>query len=80
MRCMESRRSRLAQGALRWELLQDLNAPGEYIEQIVDLSWTEHLRRVQRITQSDVALRERKFAFHIGEEPPRLTRRLLLAP
>jgi MFS family permease len=76
----ESRRSRLAQGALRWELLQDLNAPGEYIEQIVDLSWTEHLRRVQRITQADVALRERKFAFHIGEEPPRLTRRLLLAP
>ncbi|QOL50064.1 MFS transporter [Massilia litorea] len=76
----ESRRSRLAQGALRWELLQDLNTPGEYVEQIVDVSWTEHLRRVQRITQADVALRERKFAFHIGEEPPRLTRRLVLAP
>jgi MFS family permease len=76
----ESRRSRLAQGALRWELLQDLNLPGEYVEQIVDVSWTEHLRRVQRITQADVALRERKFAFHIGEEPPRLTRRLVLAP
>jgi MFS family permease/quinol monooxygenase YgiN len=70
----ESRRSRLRQGALEWELLRDVNQPGRFIEQIVDESWTEHLRRFDRATASDVALRERKLAFHIGEDPPLVTR------
>jgi quinol monooxygenase YgiN len=59
----ESRRSRLRQGALEWELLRDVNKPGHYIEQIIDESWTEHLRRFDRVTASDVALRERKLDF-----------------
>ena len=70
----ESRRSRLRQGALEWELLRDVNQPGRFIEQIVDESWTEHLRRFARVTASDVALRERKLAFHIGDGPPLVTR------
>lgn len=70
----ESRRSRLRQGALEWELLRDVNQPGRFIEQIIDESWTEHLRRFDRVTASDVALRERKLAFHIGAEPPLVTR------
>jgi quinol monooxygenase YgiN len=70
----ESRRSRLRQGALEWELLRDVNRPGRFVEQIVDESWTEHLRRFDRVTASDVALRERKLAFHIGEEPPVVSR------
>ncbi|MFZ2294965.1 MAG: MFS transporter, partial [Polaromonas sp.] len=70
----ESRRSRLRQGALEWELLRDMNQPGRFIEQIVDESWTEHLRRFDRVTTSDVALRERKLAFHIGDGPPLVTR------
>ncbi|CAN5511436.1 MFS transporter [soil metagenome] len=69
-----SRRSRLRQGALEWELLRDVHQPGRFIEQIVDESWTEHLRRFDRVTASDVALRERKLAFHVGDEPPRVTR------
>ncbi len=70
----ESRRSRLRQGALEWELLRDVNQPGRFIEQIVDESWTEHLRRFDRVTASDVALRERKLAFHTGDGPPLVTR------
>ena len=70
----ESRRSRLRQGALAWELLRDVNQSGRFLEQIVDESWTEHLRRFDRVTASDVALRERKLAFHLGEEPPQVTR------
>ena len=70
----ESRRSRLRQGALAWELLHDIADPGRYIEQIVDESWTEHLRRFDRVTSGDVALRERKLAFHIREAPPLVTR------
>ncbi|MBG6071819.1 MULTISPECIES: MFS transporter [unclassified Polaromonas] len=69
-----SRRSRLRQGALEWNLLRDVNQPGRFVEQIVDESWTEHLRRFDRVTASDVALRERKLAFHIGDGPPVVTR------
>jgi aryl-alcohol dehydrogenase-like predicted oxidoreductase len=71
----DSRRSRLRQGALGWELLHDMGQPGRYLEQIVDESWTEHLRRFDRITAADVALRDRKLAFHVAEGPPVVTRR-----
>ena len=70
----QSRRSRLRQGALSWELLHDLGEPGRYVEQVVDESWTEHLRRFDRITAADVALRDRKLAFHIAPESPVVTR------
>jgi MFS family permease len=70
----QSRRSRLRQGALSWVLLHDLSEPGRYIEQVVDESWTEHLRRFDRITAADVALRDRKLAFHVAPEPPVVTR------
>ncbi|MDF1485677.1 MFS transporter [Ramlibacter sp. H39-3-26] len=73
----ESRRSRLRQGALEWRLLHDIGEPARYVEQIVDESWTEHLRRFDRVTASDVALRERKLAFHVGESPPVVTRYLV---
>ncbi len=71
---LESRRSRLRQGALGWELLRVMGKPGHYQEQIIDDSWTEHLRRFDRVTASDVSLRERKLAFHVGAEPPVITR------
>jgi MFS family permease len=73
----ESRRSRMSQGALEWQVLQDLYEPGRIVEQITDESWTEHLRRFDRVTAADVQLRDRKLAFHIGEEPPRVTRLLI---
>lgn len=75
----ESRRSRLRQGALAWELLRDISEPGRYVEQITDESWTEHLRRFDRVTAGDVALRDRKLAFHLGESPPVVTRFVLEA-
>lgn len=70
----ESRRSRLRQGALDWQLLHNLHEPSRYVEQITDASWTEHLRRFDRISASDVQLRDRRLALHVGEEPPRVTR------
>lgn len=73
----ESRRSRLRQGALGWELLRDISEPGRFVEQVTDESWTEHLRRFERVTAADVALRDRKLAFHIGDTPPVITRCVL---
>ena len=76
----ESRRSRLRQGALDWALLHDIGRPGHFIEQITDASWTEHLRRFERLTASDMALRERKLAFHLDDAPPAVTRYVLEMP
>lgn len=73
----ESRRSRLRHGALSWELLQDINEPGRFREMIEDESWTDHLRRFDRVTAADVALRDRKLAFHIGESPPVVSRSVM---
>jgi MFS family permease len=73
----ESRRSRMRQGALDWQLLRDLHDPGRFVEQITDESWTEHLRRFDRVTATDVQLREQKLAFHVGNEPPLVTRFLI---
>lgn len=73
----ESRGSRLRHGALSWELLQDINEPGRFVEMIEDESWTDHLRRFDRVTAADVALRDRKLAFHIGESPPVVSRSVM---
>jgi len=73
----ESRRSRLRQGALEWHLQRDVVDPRLYYEQVTDESWTEHLRRFDRVTASDVGLRDRKLAFHVGGSPPIVTRRIV---
>lgn len=70
----QTRRTRLSEGAIGWELLHDLAEPARYVEQIVDPSWTDHLRRFHRATAADLALRERRLAFHVGEEAPVVTR------
>ncbi|CAN5707655.1 MFS transporter [soil metagenome] len=70
----QTRRTRLSEGAIGWELLHDIAEPSRYLEQIVDESWTDHLRRFHRATAADLALRERRLAFHIGEGAPKVTR------
>jgi hypothetical protein len=70
----DTRRARLSQGAISWELLNDTGEPARFLEEIIDESWTEHLRRFHRATAADIALRERRLAFHQSEEPPRITR------
>jgi quinol monooxygenase YgiN len=70
----QTRRVRLSEGAIGWALLHDIAEPARFVEQITDESWTEHLRRFHRATAADIALRERRLAFHQGAEPPVVTR------
>ena len=70
----ETRRARLRQGALSWGLFRDPTAPGRYIEYFLDETWVEHLRRLERFTAADVGLREKRLAFHLGAEPPKVQR------
>jgi MFS family permease len=72
----ESRAARLRLGALSWELFNDVSDPARYVEYFIDETWTEHLRRFERYSAADVSLRERRAAFHLGPEPPRVSRLL----
>jgi len=71
---LESRRSRLRQGALSCELFRDASVPGRYLEYMLDESWVEHLRRFDRVTAHDVALRNRRLALHVRDDPPVISR------
>ncbi len=71
-----SRRSRLSMGVLSWGLFRDTTDPERFTEYFVDETWAEHLRRFDRMTAADLELRARRFAFHLGPEPPLVTRRI----
>jgi MFS family permease len=69
----ESRRARLRNGALSWELFQDVAQPGRFVEYFVDGSWVEHMRQHERVTADDQALWECKRAFQVGDEAPSIS-------
>ena len=71
-------RVRRRDGAFRWNVYEDLQRPGVYLETFLVDSWEEHLRQHGRFTVSDVELERRVQAFHRGEEPP-VVRHLLRA-
>ena len=70
----ESRINRLQKGALSWGLFQDTERPGRFVEYFLDESWADHLRRFERFTAADAELRARRNAFHLGQDPPQVTR------
>ncbi|HLX80737.1 MAG TPA: MFS transporter [Burkholderiales bacterium] len=74
-----SRRWRLRHGALHWGMYRDVLDPGRYIEHFLVDSWLDRLRQIERLTAEDMALRDRKNAFHLGAEPP-VMRHLLMEP
>jgi MFS family permease len=68
------RRMRLRSGALSWGLFRDSADPRRHVEYFVDESWVEHLRRFDRVTASDLALRARRNELHRGDGPPKVQR------
>ncbi|WP_277127774.1 MFS transporter [Chlorogloeopsis fritschii] len=64
---------RLRDGAIYWGLYQDLSDPGRFVETAVVESWAEHKRQFERVTHTDKMIEERARAFHIGDEPPKVS-------
>jgi MFS family permease len=64
---------RLRDGAIRWGVYQDASDPAHLNETFITESWLEYLRQRERLTTSDVAIREHLFSFHRGKERPRIS-------
>jgi predicted MFS family arabinose efflux permease len=48
-------------GALRWELYEDVAQPGLFVETFTTSTWGEHMRQHERTTQVDIPIEERPF-------------------
>jgi len=73
-------RVRRRDGAVRWSLFADPFDPTCYVETYVLESWLERQRQLERFTVADHAVRNRVFAFHVGPNPPVVTRLVLARP
>lgn len=62
-------RVRQRDGARRWSITQDLDQPEIWRERYQSPTWTEHLRRVSRVTAADKIIRESVLQFHVGPAP-----------
>jgi MFS family permease len=76
----ESRSARLRQGAVSWGLFEDVGVPGRYVEYFACDTWADYLRRFDRFTAQDERLKEMRHAFHLGTNPPRISRLIAKHP
>lgn len=64
---------RLRDGAVRWGIYRDAADPTHLNETFIMESWLDYLRSRERNTAADQAIRDRVWALHRGEGPPRIT-------
>jgi MFS family permease len=75
-----ARSARLRQGAVSWGLFEDVQQPGRFVEYFACDTWADYLRRFERFTAGDEQMRLERYTFHIGAEPPRVSRFLARHP
>jgi MFS family permease len=62
-------RARERNGARNWSLAQDIDEPTLWVERYLSPTWADHLRRVERFTKADEAVRDRVRALLAEPEP-----------
>lgn len=64
---------RLRDGAIRWGIYRDAGDPTHLNETFIMESWLDYLRSRERVTAADQIIRERVWALHRAEGPPKIT-------
>ena len=67
---------RLRDGALRWGIYRDADNPTHLNETFLMESWVDYLRSRERTTAADTVIRDRVYALHQAEGPPRVTHQI----
>jgi MFS family permease len=67
---------RLRDGALRWGIYRDADDPTHLNETFLMESWVDYLRSRERTTAADTQIRDRVYALHQAEAPPRVTHQI----
>jgi len=57
-------------GAIRWDVWEDVAEPGRVVETFVVESWVEHQRQHARVTRADQLDQETLHTFQLGGRPP----------
>lgn len=65
-------------GAIRWDVWEDVAEPGRVVEAFIVESWVEHQRQHARATRTDQIDQDVLRTFHLGNKPPAV--RHLLRP
>jgi MFS family permease len=65
--------ARLRDGAIRWGIYRDAAAPERINETFIMESWLDYLRSRERTTLADQQIRERVWALHAGDGPPKVS-------
>ena len=65
--------ARLRDGAVRWGVYRDAADPEHLNETFLMESWLDYLRSRERTTAADQAIRERVWALHRGDGPPKIS-------
>lgn len=64
---------RMRDGAIRWGVFQDVTDPSHMNETFIVESWIEYLRQRERLTASDLQIRDEVLSFHQGGDPPKVS-------
>ncbi len=61
----------LRNGPYGWHLKEDLERPNSFQIEIIVPSWTQNLRKRQRITKNETEIIDRLHGLHLGPNPPK---------
>ncbi len=75
----ELKGARLRDGAMRWGIYRAASDPEQLNETFLMESWLEYLRSRERTTEADRVIRDRVWALHRGDGPPRVSHQVWAA-
>jgi len=60
----------LRNGAYGWHLKEDLARPNSFQMEVIVPSWTQHLRKRERMTKTEMEIIDKLHGLHLGPNPP----------